>query len=173
MTYKDAIIKEMEDIAKDPNSVFLGYNVKFGSQAYGTLSTIPKDKLIETPLAENLMTGLATGLSLQGYKPVLFFERHDFLLNASDAIVNHVDKLEKLSHDDFNTPMIIRATVGGRIPLDPGLQHIQDYTEAFRRMVSFPVLAPQTEKEVTEAYDIAKQFIRPIMIVEKRDLYTK
>ena len=173
MTYKDAILGEMEKLARDPLTLFLGYNVKFGSKAYGTLSTVSKERLIETPLAENLMVGLATGLSLRGYKPILFFERHDFLLNASDGIVNHVDKLDKLSHEEFKTPMIIRAVVGSRIPLEPGLQHMQNYTEAFQKMVSFPILAPKTADEVIKAYSIAREFKRPVMIVEERDLYNQ
>lgn len=173
MTYKDAIISEIEKLAKDPLTLFLGYNIKFGSKAYGTLLTVPEERLIETPLAENLMTGLATGLSLCGYKPILFFERHDFLLNASDGIVNHVDKLDKLSHEEFKTPIIIRAVVGSRTPLEPGLQHIQNYTEAFQKMASFPILTPKTEDEIVKAYSIAREFKRPVMIVEERDLYNQ
>ena len=96
MKYKDAIKLSMNEFAKDEKAMFLGYNTKMANQALGTLTDVPKDKIIETPLAENLMAGLSIGLSLSGYKPILYFERFDFILNALDAIVNHLDKIDKI-----------------------------------------------------------------------------
>jgi len=161
----------MQELATDPRTVFLGYNVLYGSRAYGTLTGVPKEMCLETPVAENLMAGLAMGLALTGSRPVLFYERHDFVLNALDAIVNHLDKLEELSRGQFKAPVIIRATVGGTMPLHPGPQHIQDFTEAFRAMLKFPVLDLRSAAEVTAAYQQARQLDSPILLVERRDLY--
>ena len=171
MKYRDIIRSAMEEMARDRRTVFLGYNILFGSRAYGTLNTVSKEQCIETPVAENLMAGLAIGLVLSGSRPVVFYERHDFVLNALDAIVNHLDKIETMSYGQFRTPVVIRAVVGGRAPLDPGLQHIQDYTEAFRRMVSFPVLDLTTPAEAREAYARVLSMDSPVMVVEHRDLY--
>ena len=93
MNYGETIKKSMERLEKDEKTIFIGYNISFGSQAYGTLKDIPSIQKIETPLAENLMVGLAIGLGMGGYRPVLFFERHDFILNALDGLVNHLDKM--------------------------------------------------------------------------------
>src|SRR3989344_5918500 len=112
MKYQEAIKHWMEKLAQDEKVIFLGYNIKYGSKAYGTLKDVPKEKLIETPLAENLMVGLAVGLALEGFKPVLFFERHDFILVAMDALVNHLDKIERMSHGEFKPVVLIRAIVG-------------------------------------------------------------
>jgi len=171
MNYRDAIKQAMEQLAKDERTLFLGYNVLYGSKAYGTLTGVPTERCLETPVAENLMAGLAIGMSLAGYRPVLFYERHDFVLNALDGIVNHLDKIESMSQGQFKTPVIIRATVGGRVPLHPGPQHTQDFTEAFKSMVTFPVLDLKTPAEVQEAYRMAAQLDSPIMLVERRDLY--
>ena len=70
-------------------------------------------------------------------------------------------------------PVIIRATVGGCVPLHPGPQHTQDFTLAFRSMVTFPVLDLTTPAEVQEAYQMAEQLDSPIMMVERRDLYDR
>lgn len=171
MSYRDAVKQAMRDLAADPRTVFLGYNVCFGSRAYGTLADIPPDRCLETPVAENLMAGLAIGMAVTGSRPVLFYERHDFILNALDAIVNHLDKLESLSQGQFQTPVLIRAVVGGTMPLHPGPQHIQDFTAAFRAMLVMPVLDPRTAREVEEAYNQALRATGPMMIVERRDLY--
>lgn len=171
MNYRDAIKQAMEARAQDERAVFLGYNVLYGSRAYGTLTGVPKEKCIETPVAENLMAGLAIGMALTGYRPVLFYERHDFVLNALDAIVNHLDKIEAMSQGQFKTPVLIRATVGGSVPLHPGPQHTQDFTQAFKSMLTFPVLDLKTPAEVVEAYQLAATLDSPIMLVERRDLY--
>lgn len=161
----------MEVLAKENNVVFLGYNISFGSQAYGTLKDIPKDKKIETPVAENLMMGLAMGMTLEGYHPVVFFERHDFILNSLDAIVNHLDKLPKMSKGEFEMPIIIRAVVGSKFPLYPGPQHIQDFTEVFKKLFSFPLYDPKNADEILLAYEQARFSKTPTMIVERKELY--
>lgn len=171
MTYKDAVKQAMEDLARHEKTIFLGYNILHGSRAYGTLTDVPKERCLETPVAENLMAGLAIGLSLEGYRPVLFYERHDFILNALDAIVNHLDKIESMSKGQYKTPVIIRAVVGASEPLDPGPQHTQDFTAAFRQMLRFPVINLKTPAEVLTGYQEAQSMNSPVMLVEKRDLY--
>jgi pyruvate/2-oxoglutarate/acetoin dehydrogenase E1 component len=171
--YLDAVIESMEMLGEEKNTLFLGNNINFGSFAYGTLKNIPEEKRMEMPVAENLMMGVAIGLSIEKYKPVVIFERHDFMLNALDSIVNHLDKIEEMSYGQFKTPVIIRAIIGGKIPLDPGPQHTQNFTAAFKKMINFPIFEPKTPKEVIDAYQIAKNSKRPVMVVEERDLYLK
>jgi len=171
MNYKEAIKKSMEELAKDKNTIFLGYNIRFGSKAYGTLKDIDESQKLETPLAENLMVGLAIGMSLEGLRPVLFFERHDFMLIALDAIVNHLDKIEEMSKGEFKMPVIIRATIGSNSPLDPGVQHTQDFTEVFKKLINFKIFEPKNVREVFKAYKEAKKLDKPCMIIERRDLY--
>ena len=74
---------------------FIGYNVRYGN-AIGTLKDVSDDQKLETPVAENLMAGLAMGMSFEGFNPVIYFERHDFMLVAADAIINHIDKIERI-----------------------------------------------------------------------------
>lgn len=173
MNYKEAIKESMEIIAKKENSIFLGYNVNFGSKGYGTLGDIPESKRIETPVAENLMVGLAIGLSLEGFIPVVFFERHDFMLNAMDAVINHADKIKSMSNNQFKTPIIIRATIGSNTPLNPGPQHTQDFTEIFKKSMNFPIYCPTNPTEVKEAYQKALDSDVPVMIIEKKDFYNR
>jgi len=171
MKYKDAVKQSMEMLAKDPRTIFLGYNVCFGSKAYGTLETISKSKKIEMPVAENLIMSSAIGLSIEGYRPIVFFERHDFTLIALDSMVNHLDKIEKMSREEFKTPVIIRAVVGSKKPLDSGLQHTQDFSRIFREIFSFSVYGPKNPAEVLDVYNSLKDLEKTAMIIEKKDLY--
>jgi len=170
--YKDAIRIEMENLAKVPNSIFVGYNVRNG-RAGGMLVNIPEEKIFETPVAENLMTGITIGLSIEGYLPILYFERFNFILNALDAIVHHLDKFKKLSHNEYAPKVIIRAVIGGAItPFLTGSTHTQDFAEAIRHMVNFPVIKLSTNyKEIKKIYSEAYTSDKSTLIIEEKDLY--
>ena len=140
MTYKEALTQSMEQLATDPTTRFVGYGVKIGGRALGTLKSIPDHQLIETPVAENLMASMAIGMSLAGLKPIVFIERMDFILNALDAIVNHLSAARKISQGEFNPAVIFRVVVGNKNkPLYTGPTHVQDFTTALQHMVDFPV----------------------------------
>ncbi len=171
MKYKDAVKQSMEMLARDEKTVFIGYNITRGSRAYGSLNNIPLEKCLETPVAENLMIGLSMGMSLKGYKPVVFFERHDFILNALDALVNHLEKIESMSNGEFRPKVIIRATVGGKTPFYPGPQHTQDFSEVLKKLINFPVYELQTPEEIIKRYKEAKDSKTSMMLIEKRDFY--
>jgi len=162
----------MELLAQDKLARFIGYGVTKG-RAMGTLKNVQESQLIETPVAENLMVGLATGMSLAGLHPVVFIERFDFILNAADAIVNHLDKIERMSGGEFKPAVILRVVVGNKKkPLYTGETHTQDFTEAFRKMLRMTVLTFE-DSSITAAYRYAAAgFERgySTMIVERKDL---
>ncbi len=168
-TYKEGVKKSMQKLA-ERGAIFIGYNVRYG-KAMGTLEGVPDDQLVETPVAENLMSGLAIGMSLEGFLPVIYFERHDFMLVAADAIVNHIDKIERISHGEFKVPVIMRAVTADAGPFYSGPTHSQNLTEMFRRAVDFPVICPQDGLGVIWAVDGALASGQPMMLIEKKSLY--
>jgi pyruvate dehydrogenase E1 component alpha subunit len=169
ISYKDAMNQIMDELGKE-GAIFIGYNVARGD-AMGTLKTVPKDQKLETPVAENLMSGLAIGMSFEGYTPVLYFERHDFMLVAMDAIGNHIDKIERISHGEYKVPVIIRAVEAFGGPFYSGPTHHQDFTNVLKTLVDFPVLDPLTGVEVLKAFRGAYQSKRPAIIIERKSRY--
>ena len=172
MTYKECLIEQYTELAKISNSIFVGYNTKKGRGA-GIFKNIPEDQLYETPVAENLMTGVAIGLSIEGYTPILYFERFNFILNALDSIVNHLDKFENLSYGEYKPKIIIRAVIGGKTtPFYTGSTHTQDFTEAIQHMVGFNVYKlPLDEQEIKLMFNNAKKAPRSTLLIEEKDLY--
>lgn len=172
-TFKDVITERCESYAKDPKTRFIGYNTVFGSRMYGTLSAINKEQCIETPVAENLMMGLAMGMTLEGYKPVVCFERHDFMLLALDAMVNQMDKMPWISGDQFKFPIVVRAIVGASKPLNPGPMHTQNYRGPLTTMLKHtPVYQPIKGDEFRMAWDeVGRSESGAVVIVEHRDWY--
>ena len=174
MTYKEELTAAMGGLATDRLARFIGYGVRYGGKAAGTLKNVPEEQLIETPVAENLMVGLATGMALGGFHPIVYIERFDFILNAADAIVNHLDKLNKMSLGEFTPGVILRVVVGNTCkPLYTGATHTQDFTEAFRKMCWMTVIATPHDMGPQEAYNYAARgFDRGFstMVVERKDL---
>jgi pyruvate/2-oxoglutarate/acetoin dehydrogenase E1 component len=171
MNYGEAVKYSMEQLAKDPRTLFIGYNLKFGSKAYGSLRDIDSSRIIEMPVAENLMAGMAMGLGFEGFRPVVIFERQDFMLNALDSLVNHLDKLDILSNSEFKSGVIIRSLLGSSKPINPGPQHSQDFTKIFRDIFKMKIYDPKTAQEVVESYGNAIYSNEPGMVIERRDFY--
>jgi len=171
MKYKEALKLSMEKLADDPLVRFVGYNTLFG-RANGTLVNVTDDQCVETTVAENLMAGMAIGLSITGYKPIVYIERCDFIFNALDAIVNHLDKIEEMSKGEYAPKVVIRIVIGAKKnPLFTGITHTQDYTEVLQRIVSFPVIKVITPQEVIDTYDKVNEWKSSYIILEERDLY--
>jgi pyruvate/2-oxoglutarate/acetoin dehydrogenase E1 component len=171
-TYKEALKISMESLATDKNRIFLGYNCGCGGMANGTLKDIPKDKLIECPVAENLIVGMAIGLSLEGWKPVIWIERMDFLINCLDSIVNHLDKIERISRGEYSPSVLIRTCVGGsKKPLFTGITHNSNYAVALEKMLGMPVWALGSSHEVLEAYQEVRINNKSAILIEFRDKY--
>jgi len=168
-SYKDAVNIAMKELG-DVGAIFIGYNVVRGD-AMGTLKEVQADQKLETPVAENLMAGLAIGISFEGFLPVIYFERHDFMLGAMDAIVNHIDKIERISHGEYKAQVIIRAVAADAGPFYSGITHSQDFTNLLKAAVSFPVTDPKNGEEILSAFRNAVASERPAIIVERKSLY--
>lgn len=168
-SYKDAMIIAMTELGQQ-GAIFIGYNVVKGD-AMGTLKNVPLEQKLETPVAENLMSGLAIGMSFEGFLPILYFERHDFILNALDAIINHIDKIERISHGEYKVPVVIRAVTADAGPFYSGITHSQDFTKLLESGVSFPVEDPKKGKDVLRVFRDAVESKRPVLVIERKSRY--
>ena len=136
MRYKEELIKSMEWLGKKENTLFLGQATLFsGHSISGTLANVPKEKLIELPVMEEVQMGMCTGLSLEGYVPISIYPRFNFMVLALNQLVNHMDKMREMSKSMLVPRVIIRVSVGAKKPLDGGSQHTQDFTLALRHML--------------------------------------
>jgi len=174
MKYKEVLRQSMISLSKDKNCRFIGYGVKYGAKGNGSLMGVNENQLIETTVSENLMVGMAIGMSIIGLKPVVYIPRYDFVIDALDSIVNHLDKIDKISKGDFIPKVLIRTVVGGtKTPLYTGLTHVQDFTEAISKMVSFPVIKMKTSKDVAKYFQFASKWETSMILAEIKDNYEK
>lgn len=133
MTYHAELCKAMTMLA-DAGGVFVGQAVSSdGTAMRSTLKHLPPQQLLEFPVAENMQVGFCTGIALAGGLPVCIHPRINFLLEAVSQLAQHLDKIPLYSN--FRPRVIIRTAVATDKPLDPGPQHVGDYTMAFRHML--------------------------------------
>jgi pyruvate/2-oxoglutarate/acetoin dehydrogenase E1 component len=173
LSYFDALTQAMGRLAEDRNSIFVGQGVGCaGTTMTDTLASVPKDKLLEFPVAEDMQMGFCIGLALEGKLPICVFPRWNFMICATNQIVNHLDRLSTYSRGHFNPKVIIRVAVPIVSPFYPGPQHDDDFTEAFRLMLrSVKVVTLQTADAIEREYKKAASAPHSTILVEYTKLY--
>lgn len=158
--------KAMLMLAEDERVVFVGQSVEYpGAAIHASLDGIPQNRRIEMPVVEDFQLGFCIGLSLTGKIPVCIYPRFDFLLLATNQLVNHLDRICEMS--DFRPKVIVRTAVGKKTPLDAGPQHTTDYTQAFCSMLrNVRVRKVWDEESGIEAYRKALQEDCSTLVVE-------
>ena len=170
--YFEAIRDAMAELAKNPKTIFVGQAVAYpGTAMSRTLEFVPESQKLEFPVAEDFQMGFCIGLALQGYLPISCYPRWNFLLLAMSQLVLHLDKFPAMG---AGTPIgIVRTAVAHDQPMDPGPQHMGDYTEAVDSMLAtIRVMHIQSPGGATRIYREAAQAARiSTLVVEELRLY--
>jgi pyruvate dehydrogenase E1 component beta subunit len=127
-----------------------------------------RERIIDTPISEAGIFGLALGAAIMGLRPVADVQYGDFLFYAMDQIVNQIAKMRYMSGGKVSVPLVMRAPVGatGR-----GAQHGQNPESIFFSVPGIKIACPAT---AYDAKGILKAAIRdgnPVLIFEHKLLY--
>ena len=173
MKYKEELIKSMKWLGEKDNTLFLGQATACSGHAIsGTLTEVPKEKLIELPVMEEVQMGMCTGLSLEGYVPISIYPRFNFMLVTINQLVNHIDKMKHMSRGMLIPKVIVRVAVGAKKPIDGGLQHTQDFTESLKHMLIDTEIVELTEpNQIFQAFKDAYNRDGSTVVVEWGDFY--
>ena len=133
--YVDALTTAMKTLMDDESTILIGQQiVYYGNPMSKTIDGLPKERMIEVPVMEETQMGMSLGLAMTGHKVVSFYPRWDFVICATNQLVNHVDKIGLMSKGEWTPNMIIRLGKGSDKPLDPGHQHRGNYFDEFKSM---------------------------------------
>jgi pyruvate/2-oxoglutarate/acetoin dehydrogenase E1 component len=175
--YQVELSKAMELLASNDRTVFIGQSVAVaGTAMRTTLENIDPAKLIEMPVDEDFQMGIANGLAIAGYIPISVFPRWNFLLLATNQIVNHLDKLKEISRLSVPPKVIIRTGIGSIKPLHPGPQHTGDFTDAFKLMCpNINIVRLDSHEQIVPEYRFAleREDGMSTMLVEWGDKYAE
>lgn len=171
--YKDSLTNAMAELNKLDNSIFIGQQILYqGNPMSTTLSGVSKDKMIEVPVMEETQMGMSLGLAMAGKFVITFYPRWDFIICATNQLVNHVDKIIPMSGGNWKPNLIIRLGKGSDKPLDPGHQHKGNYLEEFKSLckhIEFHDLKTPTDIELSYKYVTKEGGIH--CLVEYPELY--
>lgn len=155
----------------DDGYVFTGQTVKdAGTAMNSTFRDVPIKNRFEMPIFENTQLGMATGISMAGGKICTCYPRINFFLEAIPQLVQHLDKIPLFS--DYKPKVIIRTSVATSNPLDPGPQHLDDYSDAIEDMLStVKVVRLTSADQIIPEYEAAMKRDTSTLLVEYVELY--
>lgn len=161
----------MAMIAEHPRAVFMGQAVACeGTAMFKTLRDVPMGKRVELPVFEDCQMGMATGAALNGDLPICIYPRINFLLLAMSQLVLHLDKLPLIS--GYQPKVIVRTAIATRHPLDPGPQHLGDFTDAIAYMLdTVRVVSLRAAVQIVPEYRRAMERGCSTLLVEQMELY--
>jgi pyruvate dehydrogenase E1 component beta subunit len=168
---REAIAEEM---ARDERVFCIGEDIAvpggWGGAFTVTLGLETKfpERMIDAPIAELGFFGIAIGAALMGMRPIVDVQYGDFLLLASDQIINNAAKLRYMSGGAAKVPLVIRAPIGatGR-----GAQHAQSMERFFVGVPGLKVVAPSNAYDAKGLLKAAVRAEDPVLIFEHKLLY--
>jgi pyruvate dehydrogenase E1 component beta subunit len=172
LTYAQAINLALRvSMAEDDSLVVMGQGVTTGDM-YGTLAGLAKlspHRVIETPLSEDGMTGIAIGMAMAGTPVIQTHIRMDFALLAMNQLINAAAKLPYMSDGQVQVPLVVRVVVGRG--WGQGAQHSQSLQSLFAHIPGINVAMPSTPYTAHRALRKAIKSREPTIFIEHRMLY--
>jgi len=160
-------------MADDPGVVVLGEDVgKDGGVFRATLGLLDRfgpERVIDTPLAENLIAGMAIGMAAEGLRPVCEIQFSGFAYTTLDQILNHAGRMRHRTQGRLSCPMVLRTPCGAGI--HPPEHHSESPDAMFAHIPGIRVVYPSSPKR---AYGLLLAAIRdpdPVVFLEPTRLY--
>jgi pyruvate/2-oxoglutarate/acetoin dehydrogenase E1 component len=160
-------------LAGDPRVFIVGQGLWSPWYAGTSMQDLEKEfgreRVIDSPVAENATTGAAVGAALAGMRPIVFHPRMDFMLLAVDPIVNQAANWSYMFAGRVSAPVVIRAVInrGG----EQGAQHSQALHAMFMHVPGLKVVMPSTAHDAKGLLIAAVQDGNPVLYIDDRWLY--
>jgi pyruvate/2-oxoglutarate/acetoin dehydrogenase E1 component len=135
----------------------------------GLFAAFGDQRVLDTPLAESSIVGIAIGLALAGMRPIAEIQFADFIHSAFDQIVSEAAKMHYRSNGGFSVPLVIRAPWGGGV--HGALYHSQAIEAFFAHVAGLKVVAPSTPADVAGLLREAVDDPDPVLFLEHKKTY--
>jgi pyruvate dehydrogenase E1 component beta subunit len=165
-----ALKQEME---KDPRVLILGEDVGKNGGVFrvtqGLIDVFGPDRVIDTPLAESAITGVAIGMAVYGLRPIAEIQFEGFVYAAMEQIANHAGRIRNRSRGRYHCPLVVRLPYGGGIRAP---EHHSDSNEAyFVHTPGIKVVVPSTPYEAKGLLISAIRDADPVIFMEPKKVY--
>jgi pyruvate dehydrogenase E1 component beta subunit len=165
-----ALLQAME---RDPRVVVLGEDVGRDGGVFrvtdGLLQRFGEERVIDTPLAESGIVGMAIGMAIAGYRPVAEIQFSGFAHPAYDQLVSHASRMRNRSRGQFTVPLVVRMPYGGGIR---ALEHHSESMEAiYAHVPGLKVVIPADPYEAKGLLTAAVEDPDPVVFCEPARVY--
>ena len=174
MKYSEGIRQGFEYLLKNyPEVCLMGQGLwspwYVGSSMNDLEHLFGKDRVLDTPVSENATTGMALGAALTGLKTVVVHPRMDFMILASDQIVNQAAKWQSMLGGGIKIPLTIRGIInrGG----EQGAQHSQALHAWYAHVPGLRVVMPATANDARDLLISSVLSNDPVMYIDDRWCY--
>ncbi len=162
-----------EEMARDPSIVILGEDVGRKGGVFGVTEGLyeafGEARVIDTPLAESCIVGVAIGMSVNGLRPVAEIQFADFIHPAFDQILSEAARLRFRSRNDFSCPIVIRTPYGGGV--HGALYHSQSIEAFYAHIPGLKVVVPYTPADAKGLLVAAIRDPDPVLFLEHKKMY--
>jgi pyruvate dehydrogenase E1 component beta subunit len=173
LTYAQAILEATDQCLGSDRSVYLmGLGATDPKGIFGTtlgLKDKYKGRILDMPVSENGMTGVAIGSSLVGMRPILTHQRVDFIILSLDQIINNAAKWHYMFGGKMKVPVVIRMIIGRGWGQGP--QHSQNLNSVLAFIPGLKVVMPATPHDAKGLLISAVRDNNPVLFIEHRWLY--
>ena len=160
-------------MADDATVLVLGEDVGVDGGVFratdGLLKRFGKERVLDTPLAENVIAGMSVGLAAQGFRPVAEIQFSGFIYPTIDQLANHASRLRNRTRGRLSCPMVVRSPSGG------GIRAVEHHSESPEAMFAhIPGLRVVVPSSPARAYGLLLAAIRdpdPVVFLEPTRLY--
>ncbi|MDQ3963035.1 MAG: alpha-ketoacid dehydrogenase subunit beta [Actinomycetota bacterium] len=162
-----------EEMKRDDRVIVLGEDVGARGGVFrvtmGFLEEFGEERVVDTPLDECLIAGVAIGLALDDLRPVAEMQFADFIFPAVNQIVQEAARIRYRSNGDFGVPMVIRAPWGGGV--HGALYHSQSIEAFFGHVPGLKVVVPSTPYDAKGMLIQAIEDPDPVLYLEHKKTY--
>lgn len=174
MTVREALNSAMaEEMDRDDDVYIIGEEVAQYNGAYkvtkGLLDRFGERRVVDTPITEYGLTGLAVGSALKGLKPIVEFMSFNFSMQAIDHVINAAAKTHYMSGGTQRCPIVFRGPNGAAVGV--GAQHSQDFSAWYGSIPGMKVLVPYSAEDARGLLKAAIRDPNPVVFLENELLY--
>ncbi|MDQ7827756.1 MAG: alpha-ketoacid dehydrogenase subunit beta [Armatimonadota bacterium] len=174
LRYVDALNQaHHEEMARDERVVVLGEDVGRKGGVFGVTMGLyerfGEDRVIDSPLAESSIAGVAIGMAANGLLPIAEFQFADFIHPAFNQIVSEAARMRYRSNNGYGCPVVFRAPYGGSH--GTALYHSQSVEAFYAHVPGLKVVAPYTPADAKGMLKAAVRDPDPVLFLEHKRMY--
>ncbi|MGC1183603.1 MAG: alpha-ketoacid dehydrogenase subunit beta [Candidatus Dormiibacterota bacterium] len=176
ITYVEAVRDALRDeMRRDDRVIVMGEDVGVKGGVFGATQGLFQEfggeRVIDSPLAEASIVGVAIGCALAGLRPVAEIQFLDFIPPAMDQLISEAAKIRYRSNNDWSCPMVVRAPCGGGVHVHGALYHSQMLEALFAHVPGLKVVLPSSPYDAKGLLLAALRDPDPVCFFEHKGLY--